>query len=101
MSGPLLGLAGIAAMLLMLFFLRLPAAFVLLVVGFFGFATATSFDAAATMLGSEIWSSFSNYGLTVIPLFILVGRSSITPVTTTASISPPISGSGIAGGDWR
>ncbi|HPB75506.1 MAG TPA: TRAP transporter large permease [Chromatiaceae bacterium] len=74
MSGPLLGLAGIAAMLLMLFFLRLPAAFVMLVVGFFGFAAATSFDAAATMLGSEIWSSFSNYGLTVIPLFILVGE---------------------------
>lgn len=74
MSGPLLGVTGIAVMLLMLFFLRIPAAFVMLLVGFVGFALATSPEAAFTMLGSEIWGSFSNYGLTVIPLFILVGE---------------------------
>lgn len=74
MSGPMAGLTGIAVMLLMLFFLRVPAAFTMMLVGFFGFASVTSFDAACTMLGSELWSSFSNYGLTVIPLFILVGE---------------------------
>ncbi|GAB7025004.1 TRAP transporter large permease [Geotalea toluenoxydans] len=74
MTGPMMGVTGIAVMLLMLFFLRIPAAFTMLLVGFFGFAAATSFDAACSMLGSELWSTFSNYGLTVIPLFILVGE---------------------------
>ncbi len=74
MSGPMMGVTGIAVMLSLLFFLRIPAAFTMLLVGFFGFATVTSFDAACSMLGSELWASFSNYGLTVIPLFILVGE---------------------------
>src|SRR5512137_2391705 len=74
MTVPMMGVTGIAVMLLMLFFLRIPAAFVMMLVGFFGFAAATSFDAACSMLGSELWASFSNYGLTVIPLFIFVGE---------------------------
>lgn len=74
MTGPGAGLTGIAVMLLMLFFLRIPAAFTMLLVGFFGFAAVTSLDAACAMIGSELWATFSNYGLTVIPLFILVGE---------------------------
>jgi tripartite ATP-independent transporter DctM subunit len=70
----MLGVTGIAVMLLMLFFLRIPAGFVMMLVGFFGFSAATSFDAACAMLGSEVWASFSSYGLTVIPLFIFVGE---------------------------
>ena len=58
MSGPMMGVTGIAVMLSLLFFLRIPAAFTMLLVGFFGFAAATSFDAACSMLGSELWASF-------------------------------------------
>jgi tripartite ATP-independent transporter DctM subunit len=34
----------------------------------------TSFKAALGMIGPELWNIFSNYGLTVIPMFILVGE---------------------------
>ena len=44
------------------------------IVGFFGLAYATSFTAAFGMIGGEMWNIFSGYGLTVIPMFILVGE---------------------------
>jgi tripartite ATP-independent transporter DctM subunit len=44
------------------------------IVGFLGMAYVTSFTAALGMIGSEMWNIFSNYGLTVIPMFILVGE---------------------------
>jgi hypothetical protein len=74
MSGPLAGILGIFAMLAGLFLLRIPAAFVMAMVGFAGFALLTSFRAALGMIGTEIWNLFSSYGLTVIPMFILVGE---------------------------
>ena len=74
MSGPGLGVAGIVVMFFILFFLRVPAAFTMALVGFLGIACVTSPEAAFAMIGSEMWTLFSNYGLTVIPLFILVGE---------------------------
>ena len=74
MSGPLLGVAGIAVMFATLFLLRIPAGFTMAIVGFFGLAYATSFTAALGMIGGEMWNIFSGYGLTVIPMFILVGE---------------------------
>lgn len=74
MSGPVAGLAGIGVMFSVLFFLRIPAAFTLTLVGSVGIALVTSFDAACSIIGTEMWNIFSNYGLTVIPLFILVGE---------------------------
>ncbi|MBP2676076.1 MAG: transporter large rane protein [Deltaproteobacteria bacterium] len=74
MSGPVVGLLGIGAMFLILFFLRIPAAFTMTLVGFVGIALVTSIDAAFSILGTEMWNIFSNYGLTVIPLFVLVGE---------------------------
>jgi tripartite ATP-independent transporter DctM subunit len=43
-------------------------------VGFLGIVYMTSFKAALGMIGTEMWNIFSNYGLTVIPMFILVGE---------------------------
>ena len=74
MSGPLLGVAGIVVMFFILFVLRVPAAFTMALVGLLGIACVTSLEAAFVMIGSEMWTLFSNYGLTVIPLFILVGE---------------------------
>jgi TRAP-type C4-dicarboxylate transport system permease large subunit len=74
MSGPVLGVAGIAIMFAALFILRIPAGFTMAIVGFLGLAYATSFQAALGMIGTEMWNIFSGYGLTVIPMFILVGE---------------------------
>lgn len=74
MNGPSLGVTGIAVMFAALFLLRIPAGFTMAIVGFCGLAYATSLTAAFGMIGSEMWNIFSGYGLTVIPMFILVGE---------------------------
>ncbi|MGD9074590.1 MAG: TRAP transporter large permease [Desulfobacteraceae bacterium] len=73
MNLALVGILGIIILLLVLFFLGMPVGFAMAVVGFFGFAYVVSFDAAVSMVGIDIWTTFSKYGLTVIPLFILMG----------------------------
>lgn len=74
MDGPMVGIIGIIVMFLILFLLKIPAGFVMAIVGFLGVSYVNSFEAAFSMLGSDLWSIFSNYGLTVIPMFILVGE---------------------------
>ncbi len=74
MDGPLVGVYGIIIMFLVLFLFRIPAGFTMALVGFLGVAYVVSFKAALGMIGTEMWNIFSNYGLTVIPMFILVGE---------------------------
>ena len=73
-EGPLLGMLGIGAMLAVMFLCRMPASFAMALVGFLGMAVATSWSAAVGTVGTEFWGVFSNYGFTVIPMFILVGE---------------------------
>lgn len=74
MSGPVVGVYGILIMFAMLFLLRIPAAFTMALVGFLGITYVTSLNAALGMIGADLWNIFSSYGLTVIPLFILLGE---------------------------
>ena len=74
MSLALVGILGIVILLLTLFVLRIPVGFAMGLIGFLGFWHAVSFKAAMGMLGTEVFSVFSSYGLTVIPLFILMGH---------------------------
>ena len=74
MSGPIVGVYGIIIMFAVLFLLRIPAAFTMAIVGFLGVAYVTNFTAAFGMIGTDMWNIFSSYGLTVIPMFILVGE---------------------------
>ncbi len=69
----LVGIAGILILLLVLFFLGMPVGFAMAVVGFCGFWYVVSFKAAITMVGGDLWFTFSKYGLTVIPLFVFMG----------------------------
>jgi len=68
------GIAGVVCLLAAIFLLRLPVGFAMGMVGFLGFWKMVSLDAAAGMLGEETWKTLSSYGLTVIPLFILMGQ---------------------------
>lgn len=74
MSEAMTGVYGIIIMFAVLFLLRIPAGFTMALVGFLGIAHVTSFQAALGMIGSDMWNIFSSYGLTVIPMFILVGE---------------------------
>ena len=44
------------------------------IVGFIGYCVVLNVKAGFGMLGTEMWASFSKYGLTVIPLFIFMGQ---------------------------
>ena len=73
MNLALVGVIGIVILLLVLFFLGMPVGFAMGIVGFCGFWYVVSFKAAISMVGTDLWTTFSKYGLTVIPLFILMG----------------------------
>lgn len=72
MSGPLLGVAGIA-ILIVVMLTGMPIAFVFGALGFIGAAYIVGIDPALNMLALDVWEVFSSYTLTVIPLFILMG----------------------------
>jgi tripartite ATP-independent transporter DctM subunit len=73
MSLTLVGILGIVVLFIVLFFLGMPVGFAMAIVGFCGFGYVVSFKAAVNMVGTDLWTTFSKYGLTVIPLFILMG----------------------------
>ena len=69
----IVGIIGILVLLIVLFVFGMPVGFAMAVVGFCGFAYVVSFNAALNMIAADLWTTFSKYGLTVIPLFILMG----------------------------
>jgi C4-dicarboxylate transporter DctM subunit len=73
MDPAVVGIIGIIILVMVLFFVGMPVGFAMAVVGFCGFSYVVSFPAAANMIGVDIWSTFSGYGLTVVPLFIFMG----------------------------
>lgn len=73
MESTIVGLIGIVVLLIVLFIFGMPVGFAMAVVGFCGFAYVVSINAALNMVGADLWTTFSKYGLTVIPLFILMG----------------------------
>ena len=68
-----IGIIGIVALILVLFLLGMPVGFAMAVVGFAGFSYVVSFKAALNMVSTDVWFTFSKYGLTVIPLFVFMG----------------------------
>ena len=66
-------LIGFAA-LLVLVFLRLPIAFAMGLVGFVGFGVITGWKPSLSMVGTVVSETALNYGLSVVPLFILMGN---------------------------
>lgn len=66
------GLAGFAAVLALVL-VRVPIAFAMGFVGFVGFMVETNFRASISMVARLIIDTSQNYGLSVVPLFILMG----------------------------
>jgi len=73
MSPTLIGIIGILIMLAV-FMTRMPVASVMALVGYVGFSVMISGKAGLTLLSRNIYETFSSYGLTTIPLFILMGQ---------------------------
>ena len=62
------------AILLALIALKLPIAFAMGLVGFFGFGLAIGWNPAFAMIATVTYETGLSYGLSVVPLFVLMGN---------------------------
>lgn len=69
MTEALIGFGAVLALVL----LRMPIAFAMGIVGMAGYALETNFRAAISMVGRLFIDTAQDYGLSVVPLFILMG----------------------------
>lgn len=70
----LIALLSLIILILGIVYTRLPIAFLLALLGIGAYASMDGFFMAMKMAGNELWGTFSNYGLTVIPLFVFMGQ---------------------------
>ena len=61
-------------LLFLLFTIGVPVAFSMALVGFIGFAYVVDMHSALRLVAIDICETFAGYGLTVVPLFILMGQ---------------------------
>ena len=61
-------------LLFVLFLLGLEIGVAMGLAGFVGFAAVRGMDAALSLVAKDIYSVFSTYGFTVIPIFVLMGQ---------------------------
>jgi len=73
MNMTVLALTGLVLMLVLML-LRMPISFSMFIVGFLGLVAAASPQAAFTVITADLWTQFSSYSMTVIPLYILMGE---------------------------
>jgi len=73
MSLTTIGITGIIVLVILLFS-KMPVAFVMAFLGFLGFSYVVSLDASLKLLARDVFEIFTSYGLTVIPLFVLMGQ---------------------------
>jgi tripartite ATP-independent transporter DctM subunit len=68
-------IAILTILLLFIFFLMgLEIGFSMALAGFIGYALIVNVEAALSLVATDIFSVFSNYGFLVIPLFVLMGQ---------------------------
>ena len=72
MTPETVGILGIALMIF-LFLLRVPVAFAMAIVGLAGFTYLSDAESALSLLAQDVYGALSNYPLSVIPMFILMG----------------------------
>jgi len=71
-SSVTVGLIGIVVLVL-IFLLGMPVGFAMAFVGLAGFCYLVSPEAGLSILARDVFSNFSSYSLTVIPMFVLMG----------------------------
>ena len=78
MTPSTIGYLGIAAMLALILFTGMSPGLAMLLAGFGGLLALNPPQTFSALLhgtvGSEVWTVFTNYGFTVIPLFVLLGE---------------------------
>ena len=72
MNLTILGLLGIVVLVLC-FFLTIPISISMILIGFLGYGYVTTFEAATRIVASDIFTTFTSYSFSVIPMFTLMG----------------------------
>jgi len=72
MSGPVIGMLGFLGTLVLIAF-ELPVGVAMGIAGVAGYAALNGIPATGFILGTSVFDSVSNYGLSVIPLFLMMG----------------------------
>lgn len=72
MSPQMIGVIGLL-LLVALMFLRIPVAYSMMLVGLVGVAVFRNLDAAHTMTVSMLYSKFTSYSFSAVPMFIFMG----------------------------
>lgn len=73
MTPTTIGIIGIVA-LFGLIFSKMPVGYLMAIIGMIGFGSIVSFEAALSLMARDVFSVFSSYSLTVIPLFVFMGQ---------------------------
>ncbi len=73
MDPTVVGIVGIVLMII-IFLTRMPVAYVMALIGYLGFTVMVSGKGGLALLSRNIYEVFSSYGLTTIPLFVLMGQ---------------------------
>lgn len=73
MSFTLVAVVGIVLMLAIMM-LRMPVAFALMLAGVAGTSYMIGFESAVQLLASDTYRQFTSYGLSVVPMFVLMGQ---------------------------
>ncbi len=73
MDATVVGIVGIVIMII-IFLTRMPVAYVMALVGYLGFSIMVSWKGGLALLSRNVYEVFSSYGLTTIPLFVLMGQ---------------------------
>jgi C4-dicarboxylate transporter, DctM subunit len=61
-------------LLVVVFLTGIELGYGMAILGFIGFGLLTTMEGARTMMGKELLATFSSYGFTVVPLFVLMGQ---------------------------
>ncbi|MBA4390152.1 MAG: C4-dicarboxylate ABC transporter permease [Syntrophus sp. (in: bacteria)] len=73
MNETMIGLIALVV-LLGLFLTGIELAFAMAAIGFIGFTILNDFDTAVSLMANDLLDALANYGLTAIPLFVLMGQ---------------------------
>ncbi len=73
MSVTTIGIIGVIILVIMLFS-RMPVGFVMGFLGFIGFSYVRGLEPGLSLIARDLFDVFSSYGLTVVPLFVLMGQ---------------------------
>src|SRR4030042_640081 len=73
MNEMIVGIVGLFVLLCM-FLTGIELAFAMVAVGFVGYAVLNNFNTAISLLANDFLDSLASYGLTAVPLFVLMGQ---------------------------